>query len=206
MEETNQPAQNIEQEAPDLSKFPPEMLRAFFPDRRTVDGIALHSPTLAHFAMLNQLDCSGEIDEEKAIIAAYVLSHKSEDLSLDEVLNLDRFAVWMEAHRPDGKTLAPVAVDMIAKAVRAGVFDESKAKAAANIYPQGYGWPLEVAERICSEYGWSFGEAIHTPVGTLFALLACAAKRTGKEKGPDYYARLTLPYILKMAAAKKVEG
>ena len=56
--------------------------------------------------------------------------------------------------------------------------------------PHGLGWPLEFAEFLCAEYGWSWRDALDTPVVTVYALAAAARQRTGgKHGGFDYLER-----------------
>lgn len=57
----------------------------------------------------------------------------------------------------------------------------------------GYGWPLEMAERLMHEYGLTFDEAAAMPMVRVYSLLACARIRGGgKAGGPDYWERATL--------------
>lgn len=56
--------------------------------------------------------------------------------------------------------------------------------------PSGHGWALELLEFLCAEYGWTFDEALATPVCRAFALQAVARVRNGgKHGGPDYIER-----------------
>jgi len=56
--------------------------------------------------------------------------------------------------------------------------------------PSGHGWPLELAESLCAEYGWGFEEALATPLCRAFALQAVARIRNGgRHGGPDYVER-----------------
>jgi len=56
--------------------------------------------------------------------------------------------------------------------------------------PSGLGWPLELAESLCAEYGWSFDAALGTPLCRAFALQAVSRIRNGgKHGGPDYIER-----------------
>ena len=62
--------------------------------------------------------------------------------------------------------------------------------------PSGYGWPLEMAERMMHEYGLTFDEAAAMPMVRIYSLLACARIRGGgKAGGPDYWERETLKDI-----------
>ena len=68
-----------------------------------------------------------------------------------------------------------------------------KAPAGARVRqgPHGFGWPLEVAEFLCGEYGGSWREALATPVVTAFALVAVSRQRHGDEPGGfDYMERI----------------
>ena len=57
----------------------------------------------------------------------------------------------------------------------------------------GYGWPLEMAERLMHEYGITFDEAAAMPMVRVYSLLACARIRGGgKAGGPDYWERESL--------------
>lgn len=57
----------------------------------------------------------------------------------------------------------------------------------------GYGWPLEMAERLMHEYGLTFDEAAAMPMVRIYSLLACARIRGGgKAGGPDYWERETV--------------
>ena len=49
--------------------------------------------------------------------------------------------------------------------------------------PHGLGWPLELAESLCAEYGWGWKEALSTPVATAWALVAAARQRAGGRHG-----------------------
>ena len=56
--------------------------------------------------------------------------------------------------------------------------------------PYGLGWPLELAESLCAEYGWRWQEALDTPVVTVWALVAAARQRKGgRHGGIDYIER-----------------
>lgn len=59
-----------------------------------------------------------------------------------------------------------------------------------HLTPHGVGWPLELAEWLCAEYGWSWREALDTPVATVYALAAASRQRRGERKGGlDYLER-----------------
>ena len=56
--------------------------------------------------------------------------------------------------------------------------------------PAGLGWPFEVAEFLCAEYGWLFADALALPVATALALMtACRQRHGGRHAGLDYVER-----------------
>lgn len=60
----------------------------------------------------------------------------------------------------------------------------------AQLTPSGIGWPLELAESLCAEYGWTFDHVLDMPLCRAFALQASARIRHGgKHGGPDYVER-----------------
>ena len=63
-------------------------------------------------------------------------------------------------------------------------------RAPTQLTPSGLGWPLELAEWLCAEYGWHFAEVMDLPLAAAFALQAAARIRYGgKHGGPDYIER-----------------
>ena len=71
--------------------------------------------------------------------------------------------------------------------------------------PSGLGWALELSEWLCAEYGWSWRDALETPVATAYALIAAArARHGGKHGAPDYIERQFLADV-KAGKAKLVD-
>ena len=57
--------------------------------------------------------------------------------------------------------------------------------------PKGLGWPLQLAEALCGDYGWTFEQALATPVASAWALAAAGhARRGGRFGEPDYTERV----------------
>jgi hypothetical protein len=55
----------------------------------------------------------------------------------------------------------------------------------------GLGWPFEVAEFLCAEYGWLFADALALPVATALALMTASHQRNGgKFRGMDWMQRI----------------
>ena len=172
---------------------PRENLLAAFPPSRTAGNVTLRPLTLAGMARLGAegVDCGAAVPRDKALRAAFILSGGRDDArpshgdrdwrrflkrtrcGLQQLLNAveatlnDAFATYV---KPLGK-----AADQVEAAVAA---------------PRGLGAPLELAEWLCAEYGWSWREALETPVATVYALAAAAHKRNGgKFAGMDYCQR-----------------
>ena len=187
----------------DNKSFPVEMAAAFFPFPAKCGEVVMHPPTLAHVAALNMVGCYWDKDsanEETAILAAWILSHDSENLS-EVFTDADgvNFNVWLATRKPNGADLVG-AVSSLLNIAFSPIVEGSGKNFKMNMMPSGYGWPLEIAERACADYGWTFAQAIHTPLVQIFALSACRAKRNGKEAGPDYYARRFIGEIKKAKA------
>ena len=68
----------------------------------------------------------------------------------------------------------------------------------------GYGWPLEMAERLMHEYCLTFDEAAAVPMARVYSLLACARVRGGgKAGGPDYWERAALAEAIRAKGATR---
>ncbi len=161
---------------------PVENALAAFPPSSKAGNVVLRPLTLGAAIRLGceGVDCGARIPEGKIFQAAFVLSGESDyrrflrrakcglqELSkaLETVLN-EAFATWIKPPAPSG------------------------ASVVKHLTPHGLGWPLECAEFLCSEYGWSWQTALDTPVATCFALMAaCRQRNGGKHAGLDYIER-----------------
>ena len=181
---------------------------AVFPPTFRVGGIRSGAPTLYHAVALEMLGIDpfgGDIDAANAWCAAFVLSKSPSEIR-----------DFMSSGSPDMEAVKEwidkcgVGVSEMVSAVRSTLRSASvtyvpgKSKDAGQVMPSGFGWPLEMAESICHEYGISFDEAMSVPTCRAFAMMACCRARNGGEAGgPDYYARVLVNQIRAMKAQSK---
>ena len=153
---------------------------AAFPPSRRAGNVVLRPLTLAGAVRLGEIgvDCGEPVARDKLMEVAFILSGGREwrrflrqakcglsELSraVEAVLN-DAFATFVKPMPAKGGTI--------------------------HLTPHGLGWPIEYAEWLCAEYGWGWGEALQTPVATVYALEAAARQRNGGSHGGlDYNQR-----------------
>lgn len=168
---------------------PAENYIAAFPPQRTAGNVTLRPLTLAGIIRLGAegIDCGAAVPRDKALMAAFILSGETDwkrflrrtKCGLNELLS----AVETTLNEAFATFVKPMAA-------QAGPSPEVLSKLGAA--KSGLGLPLEWAEWLCAEYGWSWQEALETPVATVYALAAAAHKRSGgKFAGMDYYQRET---------------
>lgn len=162
-------------------RVPPENWLAAFPPSEKAGNVALGPLTLEGAIRLGRegVDCGAAIPKDQAFAVAFVLSGakdrrrflKRAKCGLQELCNaVERvlntaFATYVKPAAAEGGT--------------------------ESLTPHGVGWPLELAEFLCAEYGWPWREALATPVATAYALVAAARQRQGAKKGGlDYLERL----------------
>ena len=184
--------------------LPKETILALFPQGRTVKRKWPYRPlrmcavTLAHAAAMEALGCGmleGFVTDENALMCAWLLSLKPDEVSAaanGDVAGMMRTARSLKGRMEE----TSVAVNGLVSEALAP-FVPAKSDGGENVLNDGlghgYGWPLEVAEALCDKYGWSFADAMATPVSTAFALIAAGrANAGGKAGGPDYYDRIRL--------------
>ncbi|MBO7688831.1 MAG: hypothetical protein J6V72_20795 [Kiritimatiellae bacterium] len=173
---------------------PCENVFAAFPASQRAGNATIGPMTLCQAVLLGAFDVPLEvkvpIPEDKVVIAAMLLS--------PEWRNADRLPVADDFKR-FAKQLKANAMDLAEAVASARAFALStyvkppKPPPGARVRttPHGCGWPLEVAEFLCGEYGWSWREALATPVVTAFALVAASRQRHGDEPGGfDYVERI----------------
>lgn len=160
--------------------IPREDILAAFPRPRAAGNVKLRPLTLGGVIRLAErgISIDRRVPRDKVVEAAFVLSG-GEDFrrfcrrakcglvqlsdAVEEVLN-DAFETWISPRQESG-----------------GI---------KHATPYGLGWPLEYAEWLCAEYGWSFSAALETPVATVYALTACCRQRNGGKHGTfDYLER-----------------
>lgn len=173
---------------------PCENVFAAFPTSQRVGGAELGPMTLAQAIMLGAFDIPLAVEvpvpADKLIIAALLLSKewRAADHLPDE-RDFKRFAKRLKA---DGNELKEAVESVRSFAMSTYVKPPKPPKGArVRTGPHGYGWPLEVAEFLCGEYGWTWREALATPAVTAFALIATSRQRHGDEPGGfDYMERI----------------
>ena len=173
---------------------PCENVFAAFPTSHSVGGVELGPMTVGQAIMLGAFDVPLAVEvpvpADKLMVAALVLSKewRAADRLPDE-RDFKRFAKRLKA---DGNEIKE-AVDSVRAFSFSTYVKPPKPPKGARVRkgPHGYGWPLEVAEFLCGEYGWSWRDALATPVVTAFALIATSRQRHGDEPGGfDYMERI----------------
>lgn len=162
-------------------EIPREDWLAAFPPSRAAGNVKLKPLTLAGAIRLGErgISLSRRVPDGKVVEAAFVLSGGGD------------FARFCRRARCGLKELARAVEatlnDAFATYVRPCAEGRGKMK---NLTPNGLGWPLELAEWLCGEYGWRWGEALETPVATTYALAAACRKRHGgRHAWLDYIER-----------------
>lgn len=178
--------------------LPLETITATFPPPVRVGSLALGPVTLAHAVAMEAfgvevLDTNAN-DEAASCVGAWLLTKKPSELP----------AIVMGGRVPDGAfrwmERAKARPPDVAKALDAAFREAFSTyvrpkpegvKSYSDGLPDGYGWPLEVAECLSHEYGRPLDEVLAWPLARAFALVAVMRQRNGGEAGgPDYYGRI----------------
>lgn len=188
---------------------PVENFLAAFPASYRAGNVTVGPMTIGQAILLGAFDVplatDVEIPADKVLIAAMLLTEawRAADRP-PEAADFKRFARRAKA---DGKSLAEAVHSARAAAFTTYVTPpKPRAGARQRISPHGYGWPLEIAEFLCGEYGWSWRAALATPVVTANALVAASRQRHGDEAGGfDYVERIAQDEVRarKRAAARR---
>lgn len=159
---------------------PVENVIAAFPPSVKVGNVTLKPLTLGGAIRLAGygIDTSARIPNDKLFTAAFVLSGES-----DLKKFLRRMRVGLQA-------LANGVEEVLNTACMTYVKPVSNAPETPSPTPKGIGWPLVYAEWLCAEYGWTWDEAMDTPMVRVYALETAARERHGwKHAGLDYFQR-----------------
>jgi len=160
--------------------IPGENTLAFFPPSRTAGNVTLAPVTLAGVVRLAVMgiDLSRPIPRERVFDVASVLASGA---------TRDRF---LRRAKAGLNALSNAVEAVLDDAFETYVEPAPEKGGTVRLTPHGLGWPLELAEFLCAEYGWTFDEAAATPVARAFALVAAARQRNGgRHKGFDYIER-----------------
>lgn len=173
---------------------PCENVFAAFPSTRRVGKIELGPMTLSQAILLGAFDvplaADVPIPDAKLAIAAMLLS--SEWRAADRLPEESDFRRFARRLKGDCREIKEAVEAVRAFSFSTYVKPPPPPKGArVNKGPHGCGWPLEVAEFLCGEYGWSWRDALATPVVTAFALVAASRQRHADEPGGfDYMERI----------------
>ncbi len=126
------------------------------------------------------IDCGVAVPREKLCLAAFVLSGATD------------YKKFLRRAKCGLQELSNAVESALNNAFETYVKPPPPPKGArVRTGPHGCGWPLEVAEFLCGEYGWSWRDALATPVVTAFALVAACRQRHCDEPGGfDYMERI----------------
>lgn len=161
-------------------QVPPENWLAAFPPDVKAGNIVLRPLTLAGAIRLGALglDCGKAVPREKLFEAAFVLSGEKD------------YSRFLRRAKCGLKALSTAVETVLNGAFATVLKPAAQTNATTCLTPHGLGWPLELAEFLCAEYGWSWQESLAMPVVTVYALMAAARQRTGgKHGGFDYIER-----------------
>lgn len=171
--------------------LPVEDFIAAFPPSVKAGNVTVGPMTLEHAILMGAfgvpLDEKVPIPEDKVVAAALILSTKSWESPPCEC-DFRRFARRLKC---GAKELQEAVESCRAQAVSTYIKPRPPEGGVQRTDPHGLGWPIEIAEFLCGEYGWSWRTALETPCATAHALVAAARQRNGgKHGGFDYVERV----------------
>lgn len=162
-------------------EIPSEAIVAAFPPSRTAGNVTLKPLTLAGAIRLAARGVSlrRRVPRGQVAEAAFVLSGEPD---LARFCRRARCGLAELSRAVEGTLNEAFSTYVRPRAADAG--------ATRHLTPHGLGWPLELAEWLCAEYGWGWRAALETPVATAWALAAASRQRHGgKHGGLDYLER-----------------
>lgn len=184
--------------------LPQETLRAIFPIGMEVRSarwphravFKTQPVTIAHAAAMEAFGCdlgARELSDAHALIAAFIAT-LSPDEAYNAVFDRDRtgrrLTRWMRRRTKFVSRIAREINAHLALAFLNFVPPKREGRQIIEDAPSGFGWPLEIVEALCAEFGWQFEDALRTPLSRALSLVSVARKRNGGENGgPDYYER-----------------
>lgn len=184
--------------------FPVETILAVFPSAVEVGNVSLQPLNLYHIMALDVMgiDTTAEVTDAQVMMAAWILTLGPEDAVkvATGTIDKDRFSEFLESVGASKEALVKAIQRVFTCAYKPFVPGEKKEEKLTDT-PEGYGWPLEIAESMVSTYGMSFEEAMSMPLSRIYGMLACARVREGgKPGGPDYYERIAIEKL------KRIKG
>lgn len=175
-----------------MLRVPVENLLAAFPVTVQAGRVELFPLTLRSAILLGiyGVDFEREIKGESAILAGAVLSRSISVAELTDERRGTKALFRFARQFKNRQNVLESAVNMIVDKAFATRVPFLRDGGKVELTPSGVGWPLELAEALCHEYGWTWEDALSTPVATAHALMAAAHRRNGgKFGGPDYIER-----------------
>lgn len=197
--------------------LPKETRLALFPARSHVCRLGpfrrleLRVPTLADAAVMECLGVellSGTLPDGEALVAAWVLSitpERAAKAANGDVRGARRFVKRLARHIPAVSSIVNAMVEDAFLPFVPPKAEENGWKVDDGL-PDGYGWPLEMAEALCGLYGWTFDYAMAMPLQRAVAMMSVARSRKGAAAGgPDYYNRIRLERMRRAGLFDPVE-
>jgi len=160
--------------------LPVENLIAAYPPTVKVGRITLKPLSVGGAILLASVGVDvtkTPVPKDKLFEAAFVLSGRKDYMD------------FLRGAKCGLKELSEAVEEVIAQAFSTRIVPRQEI-GSVSFTPSGHGWPLELAESLCAEYGWSFDAALDTPLCRAFALQAVSRIRNGGiHGGPDYIER-----------------
>lgn len=160
--------------------LPVEDFIAAFPPSVKAGNVTLKPLTLGGAIRLSHegVDCGAAVPRELVFKAAFVLSGE------------ESYKRFLRSAKCGLQQLCNAVENALNDAFATFVKPAEDKNAPKHLTPHGLGWPLELAEFLCAEYGWSWRDALDTPVATAWALVAASRQRHSAPKGGlDYIER-----------------
>jgi len=187
--------------------IPRENALAFFPQPVAAGNLMLGPLTLAGAVRLGELgiDIGKRIPEDKLFQVAHVLAIVECKVENGKwrmswrppfFIFHSPFSIFVRHARVGLKELSNAVNKVLNDAFATYVKPISEKKKTISLCPEGLGIPLEYAEFLCAEYGWSWETAINTPLATVYALYAAYWRRHGGRLGIDYMNKTAKPIEL----------
>lgn len=156
-----------------------DFIAAFPPDARA-GNVTLRPLTLGGAIRLARegVDCGAAVPRDLAVRAAFVLSGEPD------------YRRFLRRAKCGLQQLCNAIEKVLNDAFETYIKPADRQGSTQSLTPHGLGWPLELAEFLCAEYGWSWRDALDTPVATCWALLAACRQRHNVQRGGlDYMER-----------------
>ena len=178
-----------------MNALPRENVIAAFPPSVKAGNVVLRPLTLGGAIRLAErgISTGARVPKDKLFVAAFVLSGEAD---LKKFLRRAKCGL---------QQLSNAVETVLNTAYETYVAPKPDGAQNNELTPSGIGWALELSEWLCAEYGWSWRDALETPVATAYALVAAArARHGGKHGAPDYIERQFLADV-KAGKAKLVD-